>query len=338
MRPLILDVQSYELDAQEKEVLAHPLVAGVILFTRNFADLKQLKELVQQIRFYAQHDILIGVDHEGGRVQRFREHFTHLPSAGSLLTYNNMHDAKQLAFSSAWVMASELIACDIDLSFAPVLDINGISDVIGNRAFSSSIEETIELSQAYINGMNAVGMQATGKHFPGHGSVKADSHIELPVDNRSADAIFELDILPFSRLINQGKLAAVMPSHVVYKQCDALPAGFSSYWLQTILRKQLGFKGVIISDDLSMHGASFMGDHVSRAQAAIAAGCELILACNDSRAAISILDNLSIPNSIDSKAITQLGYRKNKIQLPLENNQIWLDCIRQLQDFTDRVE
>jgi len=338
MRPLILDVQSYELDAQEKEVLAHPLVGGVILFTRNFANLKQLKELVQQIRLYAQHDILIAVDHEGGRVQRFREQFTHLPSAGSLLAHNTIHNAKQLAFSSAWVMASELVACDIDLSFAPVLDLNGISDVIGNRAFSSSIDETIELGRAYINGMNAAGMQATGKHFPGHGSVKADSHIDLPIDNRSPESIFEHDILPFSQLIKQGKLTAVMPSHVVYKQCDVLPAGFSSYWLQTILRQQLGFKGVIISDDLSMHGASFMGDHVSRAKAALSAGCDLILACNNSAAAITILDNVPIPNRVDNNAIIKLAYRKNKVQLPLKKNPTWLDCTRQLQEFADRVE
>jgi len=338
MRPLILDVQSYELDALEKEVLAHPLVAGVILFTRNFANLKQLKELVQQIRLAAGHDILIGVDHEGGRVQRFKDQFTHLPSAGSLLANNHLHKATQLAFSSAWVMASELIACDIDVSFAPVLDVNGISDVIGQRAFSSSISETVTLGHAYIEGMNAAGMQATGKHFPGHGSVKADSHIDLPVDDRSPESIFELDIQSFSQLIKQDKLAAIMPSHVVYKQCDALPAGFSSYWLQTILRKQLGFKGVIISDDLSMHGATFMGDHVSRANAAIEAGCELILACNDRDGAISILDNLKIPKTIDNSAIIKLRYNKNKIQLPLEKNPIWLDCTRKLQEFADHVD
>ena len=338
MRPLILDVQSYELDAQEKEMLAHPLVAGVILFTRNFDNLQQLKELVQQIRLAARHDILIGVDHEGGRVQRFRDQFTHLPSAGSLLAHNSLHEAKKLAFSSAWVMSIELIACDIDVSFAPVLDVNGISDVIGQRAFSSSIPETVTLGDAYIEGMNAVGMQATGKHFPGHGSVKADSHIDLPVDERSSESIFELDIQPFSQLIKQDKLAAIMPSHVVYKQCDALPAGFSPYWLQTILRKQLDFKGVIISDDLSMHGATFMGNHVSRAKAALKAGCELILACNDSVGAISILDNLAISKTVDNSAVIKLGYRKNKIQLPLENNPIWLDYTRKLKEFADHVD
>jgi len=336
MRPLILDVQGVELDAQEKEILGHPLVAGVILFTRNFANIKQLKELVQQIRFYAQKEILIAVDHEGGRVQRFKEEFTLLPAAGALLKFSEMAEAKQLAFCSAWVMASELIACDIDLSFAPVLDLNGISDVIQERAFSSSVDATIELAQAYISGMKAAGMCATGKHFPGHGSVKADSHIDLPVDDRAKVEIFNKDILPFSQLIKCGQLDAVMPSHVVYQQCDNLPAGFSAYWLQAVLRQQLQFKGIIISDDLSMHGASFAGNHVSRAENALKAGCDLILACNDSTGAISILDNLRGPMQDDS-VISKLRYSKNRIALPLHKNPIWIENNQKLRQFAERI-
>ena len=337
MRPLILDVKGFELDADEKEILAHPLVAGVILFTRNFDNIKQLKELVQQIRLYAEHDILIAVDHEGGRVQRFRNEFTHLPSAGSLLKFNHLQAAKELAFSSAWVMASELIACDIDLSFAPVLDLNGISDVIQDRAFSSMVDETTQLAQAYIAGMNAAGMCATGKHFPGHGSVKADSHIDLPVDNRSAEDIFNHDLLPFSKLIKENALAAIMPSHVVYQQCDSQPAGFSTYWLQTVLRQQCNFRGVIISDDLSMHGASFVGNHLSRAISAMNAGCDLILACNDSKGAISILDNLTIAKQIEGNAISQLRYIKNKISLPLCDNLIWREKNQKITQFVERI-
>ncbi|MFT6985409.1 MAG: beta-N-acetylhexosaminidase [Psychromonas sp.] len=336
MRPLILDVQGVELEAQEKEILGHPLVAGVILFTRNFVDIKQLKELVQQIRFYARNELLIAVDHEGGRVQRFRDEFTHLPSAGSLLKFNKMEEAKKLAFSSAWVMASELIACDIDLSFAPVLDLNGISDVIQERAFSPSIDPTIELAQAYISGMKAAGMCSTGKHFPGHGSVKADSHIDLAVDKRSKIEIFNKDILPFSQLIKCASLDAVMPSHVVYQQCDNLPAGFSSYWLQNVLRQQLHFKGAIISDDLSMHGASFAGNHLSRAENALKAGCDLILACNDSKGAISILDNLSVPMQADS-VINKLRYIKNCVALPLHKNPIWIENNQKLKQFAERI-
>lgn len=337
MRSLILDVKSFELDAEEKEILAHPLIAGVILFTRNFADIKQLKELVQQIRLHARNEILIAVDHEGGREQRFKDGFTPLPSAGSLLEFNDLQAAKQLAYSSAWVMASELIACDIDLSFTPVLDLNGISDVIQDRAFSSSVDEIVQLAQAYTVGMKAAGMCSTGKHFPGHGSVKADSHIDLPVDNRSKHDIFNNDLLPFSELIKQGKLDAVMPSHVVYQQCDSQPAGFSSYWLQNILRQQLDFKGVIISDDLSMYGASFAGDHLSRAVNAINAGCDLILACNNINGAISILDNLKMPIPTRESVINKLRYIKRKFELPLHNNLIWRENSQKLKQFVERI-
>lgn len=324
MRPVILDVQGYELDSEEKEILAHPLVAGVILFTRNYHDIKQLKALIKDIRGNAKNELIVAVDHEGGRVQRFRDDFTLLPSAGSLIENNDLKTACELAFSSAWVMASELIACDIDLSFAPVLDLNGISDVIQERAFASSIIEIVTIAEAYINGMKSAGMVSTGKHFPGHGSVKADSHTALPVDSRSELEIFTKDIKPFTTLIQKGALDAVMPSHVVYSQCDLQPAGFSSYWLGDVLRTQLGFKGVIISDDLSMHGASFVGNHLSRAECAIQAGCDLILACNDRSGAVSILDNLKVKQSAEYHAVNQLRCIKNKFTLPLNKNPIWM--------------
>jgi len=337
MRPVILDVLGFELNQQEKEVLAHPLVAGVILFTRNFYDLKQLKELVKQIRLYAKKDIVIAVDHEGGRVQRFREEFTCLPSAGDLLMHSSVEEAKQLAYASAWVMASELVACDIDFSFAPVLDVNGISDVIGSRSFSASPDDVTTIALAYIKGMKAVGMASTGKHFPGHGSVKADSHIALPVDSRCKHEIFNHDILPFKSLIEKGGLNAIMPSHVVYEQCDAQPAGFSHYWLQTVLRKQFGFTGVIISDDLSMHGASFVGDHVSRAITALKAGCDLILACNDSTGAISILDALDIPKEQDSHGVNKMRHKGDNNLIPLHKNPNWIENHQKLMQFAERL-
>lgn len=337
MQPVILDLLGYELNAQEKEVLAHPLVAGVILFTRNYYDLKQLKELVAQIRLYARKKIVIGVDHEGGRVQRFKEEFTHLPAAGSLLQHNNISEAKKLAYASAWVMASELIACDIDFSFAPVLDINGLSDVIGLRAFAEQPQDVIDVAAAYIKGMQDAGMASTGKHFPGHGSVKADSHVALPIDSRHIEEIFAQDMLPFKALIEQGALTAMMPSHVVYEQCDAQPAGFSSYWLQTVLRKELGFSGVIISDDLSMHGASFVGDHVTRAKSALQAGCDLILACNDSDAAISILDALPIVKTQENGAIQKMSYQRGKLSLPLQKNPMWIENHQKLMHFAERI-
>lgn len=335
MRPVILDVVGFELNEQEKEVLAHPLVAGVILFTRNFFNLKQLKELVAQIRLHAKKEIVIAVDHEGGRVQRFREEFTVLPASGDLLKYNSLQQATSLAYSSAYVMASELIACDIDFSFAPVLDIDGISDVIGTRSFSSSEDEVTLLASAYIKGMHATGMASTGKHFPGHGSVKADSHVALPIDSRSKSDIFNNDILPFQSLIKASGLNAVMPSHVVYDKCDEQPAGFSEYWLQTILRKQLNFTGVIISDDLSMHGASFVGNHVSRAMSALDAGCDLILACNDSDAAISILDALAIPKIQNSRAISLMRHKRVNDLLPLQKNPNWIENHQKLMQFAE---
>ena len=337
MRPVILDVLGYELTAQEKEVLAHPLVAGVILFTRNYYDIQQLKELVAQIRLHAKKQIVIAVDHEGGRVQRFREGFTLLPSAGDLLQHNDIEEAKKLAYASGWVMASELIACDIDFSFAPVLDINGISNVIGSRAFATAPEQVTELATAYISAMQATGMATTGKHFPGHGSVKADSHVALPVDTRSMEEIFNVDILPFQTLIKQGGLSAVMPSHVVYNQCDDQPAGFSHYWLQKVLRQQLGFSGVIISDDLSMHGASFVGNHVTRAQSALKAGCDLILACNDCDAAISILDALPIPKNQDHQAVQRMAHQGKKDFSALQSNPIWLENKHKLMQFAERI-
>jgi len=337
MSPVILDVKGCVLDAEEKDILTHPLVAGVILFTRNFDNICQLKDLVKEIRYYAKNELLIAVDHEGGRVQRFRDGFTTLPSAGSLLKLNDINKAKELAFSSAWVMASELIACDIDVSFAPVIDLNGISDVIQQRAFSSEVKETILLAESYISGMKSAGMAATGKHFPGHGSVKADSHIALPVDTRSKDSIFNQDILPFKILIEKGLLDAIMPSHVVYSECDKQPAGFSSYWLNEVLKQQLAFKGIIISDDLSMHGASFVGDHVSRAETAINAGCDLILACNDRLGALSILDHLQIAHDNDRNAINQLRCTKLKFELPLKQNPIWRENQQKLLHFADLI-
>ncbi|PKG39587.1 beta-N-acetylhexosaminidase [Psychromonas sp. Urea-02u-13] len=337
MRPVILDVIGYELNAQEKEVLAHPLVAGVILFTRNFYNIVQLKELVAQIRLYAQKDIVIAVDHEGGRVQRFRDDFTILPAAGDLLLHSSLEEAKILAYASAWIMASELIACDIDFSFAPVVDINGISDVIGTRAFAQTPEHVTALTTAYIKGMQAMGMVSTGKHFPGHGNVKADSHVALPVDSRSLVDIMATDIAPFKSLIDKDLLTAVMPSHVVYEQCDEQPAGFSAYWLQKVLRQQLGFSGVIISDDLSMHGASFVGNHVTRARSALDAGCDLILACNDSDAAISILDALIIPKIQNDDAIIKMRHQGNKCSMPLNKNPIWIENHQKLMHFADRI-
>ncbi|GAD02797.1 beta-N-acetylhexosaminidase [Agarivorans albus] len=294
MGPLFIDLLGTELSAEEAEMLQHPLVAGVILFSRNYQDRAQLIELVRTIRVASNQRLLIAVDHEGGRVQRFREQFSAIPAMGQIANTANQLGLSSIEWSKqlGWLMAVELRACDIDISFAPVLDINGVSDVIGQRAFSDKPEQIAQLASAFIDGMSVAGMKATGKHFPGHGNVKADTHHLEARDNRSFADIQQQDMQVFASLIAQNKLDAVMPAHVIYSQVDEKPAGFSQIWLQQVLRKSLAFKGLIFSDDLSMKGAAVVGDHVARAKQALNAGCDLLLACNDREASISLLDGL----------------------------------------------
>ncbi|MFM2479858.1 beta-N-acetylhexosaminidase [Celerinatantimonas sp. YJH-8] len=296
MGPLFIDLEGTELEPGERELLAHPLVAGVILFSRNYLDREQLENLVRQIRQSRSEPLLIVTDHEGGRVQRFRKAFTELPSPGTIQFIAQEHQltATELARELGWLMAAELRACDIDLSLAPVLDCDGISDVIGDRAFSAVPSDVADIAGAWIDGMHSSGMRSVGKHFPGHGSVKADSHVSVAIDERSYNEIFATDLLPFQQLINQHKLDAIMPAHVRYPQVCEHPAGFSATWLKDILRQQFGFTGVIFSDDLSMKAASVEGDIQERALQALNAGCDLLLACNDRPGTELLLDRLSI--------------------------------------------
>jgi beta-N-acetylhexosaminidase len=293
--PVMLDLEGVEITPQESEILSHPLVGGVILFTRNFASVEQLEVLVQSLHEIRSPRLLIAVDHEGGRVQRFRDGFTALPAAAH---FGQAYDqdprlGRHLAEVAGWLMAVELRAVGIDFSFAPVLDVDhGVSKVIGDRAFHHAPGIVTELARAYIKGMHSAGMAATGKHFPGHGGVEADSHTEIPVDEREYNDIYAHDILPFKRLAHHG-LAAVMPAHVIYPKVDKLPAGFSPYWLKEILRKRLGFQGVIFSDDLDMQGASVVGEsYTDRAKAALDAGCDMVLVCNNREGALEVLDGL----------------------------------------------
>ena len=296
MGPIMLDVQGTSLTSEDKDLLEHPLVGGLILFTRNYESPEQISSLTQSIKKCAGSDILIAVDHEGGRVQRFREGFSKIPAMGSLLdlTHQNIEKAKALSYHCGALMALEVQAVGIDISFAPVLDINGISDVIGDRAFDAEPEQVALLAAAFIQGMNAAGMLATGKHFPGHGSVKEDSHLALPIDRRSQSTIFDHDLVPFKKLITQNALAALMPAHVIFTEVDEQAVGFSSLWLQQILRKDLGFEGVIFSDDLSMEGAACVGGYIERAEAAFQAGCDMLLTCNNRAGAIDVIDNANI--------------------------------------------
>jgi beta-N-acetylhexosaminidase len=290
---VMVDLEGTALDAGERELLQHPAVGGVIYFSRNFESAEQITALSTAVREAAGKPLLLAVDHEGGRVQRFREQFTRLPPVAALgrdYEADPLH-ARQLAHKAGWLMAAEVRAVGIDFSFAPVLDLDyGTSGVIGDRAFHRDTRIVAELAQAYIEGMRAAGMASTGKHFPGHGWVKADSHLAIPRDERSAGQIMNEDMQPFVTLFQAG-LDAVMPAHVIYEQVDSQPAGFSKVWLQDILRGQLKFDGVIFSDDLSMEGASVAGGYAERAETALAAGCDMVLVCNNRAGALDVLDN-----------------------------------------------
>ena len=276
----MVDVEGLVLNEDDIRRIRHPLTGGVILFSRNFSSRGQLTELTRSIRA-CRADVLIAVDHEGGRVQRFREDgFTHLPPMRELGKLWETDDAAAFRAATAvgYVLASELRACGIDMSLTPVLDLDyGESGVIGDRAFHSDPFVVASLAQALNHGLLLAGMANCGKHFPGHGFVREDSHTEIPVDDRSLDMILGMDAAPYP-LLGIG-LSAVMPAHVIYPQVDSLPAGFSARWLG-ILRNELGFEGAVLSDDLSMEGARVDGGIVMAATMALDAGCDMILICN----------------------------------------------------------
>lgn len=286
--PLMIDVAGLELSDLERGRLVHPLVGGVILFKRNYRDPQQLAALCSAIHALRSPALPIAIDHEGGRVQRCREAFTHVPPMRRL---GDMWDrdpaaARKAAADIGYLLAAELRACGVDLSFTPVLDLDwGPSGVIGDRAFHKDPLAVSELAGALIDGLAAAGMGCCGKHFPGHGWVAADSHLAIPVDERSL-AEMAPDLEPYRRL----RLDGVMPAHVIYPQVDSRPAGFSPVWLEK-LRTEFKFDGVIFSDDLSMEGASFAGDMVQRAEAAWAAGCDMLLICNAPDAVGQVLEN-----------------------------------------------
>ncbi|NQD37619.1 beta-N-acetylhexosaminidase [Permianibacter sp. IMCC34836] len=311
--PLMLDLKGYSLDAEERELIRHPAVGGVILFARNIATAEQVRALTDAIRAESGRHLLIAVDQEGGRVQRLREGFSRLPPLRTLGPEADA-EAQRRARELGWLMASEVRAVGCDISFAPVLDLDyGTSVVIGDRSFGPDPAQVVPLARAYLNGMRDAGMLGTGKHFPGHGFVAADSHTEVPVDERSAEEIGRC-LSVFKALA--AELGGIMPAHVIYPALDALPAGFSRYWLQTVLRGQLQFAGCIFSDDLAMAGAHVVGDYHARAHAALDAGCDMVLVCNDRAGAIETLQALPqrIPRE-QSDRIAALCQRQASVQV-----------------------
>ena len=295
--PLMVDLAGVSLDAAEREILAHPLVGGVILFSRNFVSRAQLAALTADLHAVRSPALLVAVDHEGGRVQRFRAGFTELPAMAALgaLYERTPAPALALAVEVGWLLAAELRAVGVDFSFAPVLDLyTSNSRVIRERAFHADPSVVARLAQAFVRGMHAAGMAAVGKHFPGHGTVTADSHHELPVDGRDLAQVRQRDLLPF-RLLCAAGIEAIMPAHILFPAVDAVPVGYSSVWLRDVLRGELGFQGMIFSDDLSMSGAAQTHDPVARARLALAAGCDMGLLCNDRPAVERVLDQLQVP-------------------------------------------
>ncbi|MFZ5502998.1 MAG: beta-N-acetylhexosaminidase [Pseudomonadota bacterium] len=302
--PVILDVAGTVLSVADEVRLRHPSVGGVILFARNYESPAQLTELTAAIHALRTPPLLVAVDHEGGRVQRFRDGFTKIPPMRELgkIWDHHPHKARHLAQQAGFVLAAELSGCGVDFSFTPVLDMDyGQSGVIGNRAFHADPQAIAELAHSLILGLKQGGMHSVGKHFPGHGYVAADSHLAIPVDDREFVDIEMADLIPFRRMIQYG-LTAVMPAHVIYPKVDSRPAGFSPVWLQQILRGQLGFEGVIFSDDLSMEGATVAGGIVQRAEAALLAGCDMVLVCNKPESADELLQGLHWQLPIVSKA------------------------------------
>lgn len=327
--PVMIDVEGLSLSEIEKEKIRHPNTGAIILFARNYQDPQQVAKLIADIRKARDGDILIAVDQEGGRVQRFREGFTRLPPAACF------ESRPDLAEEAGWLMASELLAVGVDFSFAPVLDVDcGVSEIIGNRSFSKDCNKASDLASAFSRGMRAAGMASTGKHFPGHGAVALDSHLALPVDNRELDSIRRQDLVPFKRLIAEG-LEAVMPAHIVYPEIDGQAAGFSSVWLREILRGELGFGGVIFSDDLSMEGAASVGDFATRARLALDAGCDMVLVCNNPDAASEVLENLPIESRPDSEKRLSAMQGQCKIgRSELFDSQKWQHISSQLNSMT----
>ena len=339
--PLMVDLEGTAISETERNLLQQPEVGGVILFTRNFESVEQITELVEEIHNIKSPKILVAVDHEGGRVQRFHEGFSRIPAAASYARVGkgDLQQSRQLSENAGWLMAVELRACGIDFSFAPVLDLaHGLSGVIGDRAFHSKPATVATLAYAFMHGMNKAGMQAVGKHFPGHGGVVEDSHVAMPVDHRELEELLRSDIVPFENMI-ENKLAAIMPAHVIYDKVDDKPAGYSSFWIENILRQRFGFQGVIFSDDLSMEAAGVVGGFGERADAALTAGCDMALICNHLDGAIEAAEYIKgYTNPTSQLRLVRMHGEHDISWAQLKQNEHWQQVSEQIVALNDSPE
>lgn len=334
--PVMFDVEGLVLSDADRQRLLHRQTGGVILFSRNYQSPPQLKDLVDEIHAIRHPRLIVAVDQEGGRVQRFRRGFERLPAMGLLgdLYDRESQHAIRLAETVGWVMASELLFYGIDLSFSPVLDLgHKISSVIGDRAFHTNPDTIVRLANALIRGMDQAGMEAVGKHFPGHGSVEGDSHHVMPFDRRSEETIRSQDLIPFRRVINT-HLTAIMMAHVIYDRIDELPAGYSHFWIKQVLRTELGFDGIVFSDDLSMSGAESVGDYTARAKASLDAGCDMLLVCNNPQAVDEVLASLEdYNNPLSQLRLVRLHGHPADKNHNIFNSKKWRESVFRLKIF-----
>ena len=327
----MIDLAGTELQCEESKLLSNSCVGGVILFARNFIDQKQICGLVRQIR-NIKPNLLIAVDQEGGRVQRFKRGFTTLPASQRIgdLIHGDKKQGVSLCHEIGWLMASEILACGIDISFAPVVDVDRrLSKVIGDRAFSDDPDIVVRATDAYINGMHEAGMAVTAKHFPGHGGVEADSHHEAPIDQRTLSELESRDLKPYKSLAS--KFDAVMPAHIKFPRIDSQSVGFSFYWLNNVLRTGYGFKGIIFSDDLSMVAANVAGTYRDRAQLALEAGCDMILICNSRLGAIEVIDYLESFGSVEPRPYKSMMAKRAPTWSNLKTSNRYLKIVQTLK-------
>ena len=305
---LMMDIDGTSLSSVDIDLISNSQVGGLILFERNFSSKDQIADLCSQIKGI-KNNILIAVDQEGGRVQRFKDGFTILPSMQSLSDYAAKSSNKEIFKEVGWLMAAELLAAGIDISFAPVLDVDrNTSSIIGNRSFSDEPSNVSKIAKEFISGMNEAGMQATGKHFPGHGGIFEDSHLLQPQDKRSLDELIKHDLVPFIDL--KDDMSGIMCAHILFPQVDELSAGFSSFWIKEILRNRIGFKGVVFSDDLTMKGAG-ENSYAERVDLSLSAGCDMVLICNSRDGVFEAIEYMEEKEISGSHNITSMLSQSN---------------------------